>query len=100
MKHTPGPWKAINKYTVVRDAGDPTPRIIVQTTISGECGLYDGNADEANARLIAAAPDMLAMLEELEWFRASLCMTCGNFKFDDHEPDCKLGNLLKKVKGA
>jgi hypothetical protein len=50
--------------------------------------------------------DMLAMLEELEWINEvveegvtlCLCPECdtGNV----HMPECKLGNLLKKVKGG
>ena len=64
-KFTPGPWRVVNKYKVVAGQG-VLPREIVVSTISGECELSPGNADEANARLIAAAPDMLAALEFAE----------------------------------
>ena len=58
-KHTPGPWKTIHTQTrtlewnIGTDLGAPIPAMIVE-------GLNnrDGNA-EANARLIAAAPELL-----------------------------------------
>jgi rubrerythrin len=60
-----------------------------------------------DARLIAAAPDMLAMLEESEWSGAyhenpDYCPICVAAKdgFHGHDADCKLGNLLKRIKGA
>lgn len=59
----------------------------------------------ASANLNAAAPDMLAMLEELEWINEvveegvtlCLCPECdtGNV----HMPNCKLGDLLNRIKG-
>ena len=55
QKHTPGPWNiGINngKYIVV-----PVPE---DSATDIECG-----KNEANARLIASAPDLLAALEEL-----------------------------------
>ena len=60
MQHTPGPWKvepplsALNEYgyEVIRDG-------------VGICELGRTEQDGANARLIAAAPDLLAMCKEL-----------------------------------
>lgn len=49
-KHTPGPWRVFDEDKVVAVA--PYGRLIA------ECGV-------ANARLIAAAPDMLESLEEV-----------------------------------
>lgn len=57
MKHTPGPWIAFHDDGVVsayERTGDHTSRIV---TISGGSSI-------ANARLIAAAPDMLEALED------------------------------------
>lgn len=53
MPHTPGPWTACKRHfwIVYSDVGDV--RI-------AECGVPDSRVAEANARLIAAAPDMLA----------------------------------------
>ena len=63
-KHTPGPWiKA--KYKVRTAGGD----LIAHTRPTGE-GSSD---DEANARLIAAAPEMLAALRKAAVVLAGAC---------------------------
>jgi len=57
-KHTPGPWKVhlVDGALIVDDAG---------WEVAEASGDYDTDADrmEANARLIAAAPDLLAALK-------------------------------------
>jgi len=66
-KHTPGPWKVHSNYTVPygsfnmgRDVG-PCGRAVC--TVIGEFEKpMPGEEAEANARLIAAAPDLLAAL--------------------------------------
>lgn len=67
-KHTPGPWTA--EYD---DYGDEVwfgGRGAGMWTIHGP-NCYLGGQSEANARLIAAAPELLAMLIQLrdEWFK-------------------------------
>ena len=63
MNHTPGPWKV--------DSEGP-PYVVVMSEVSDSgCGLkyavaVGGGNEEANARLIAAAPTMLEVLEEVE----------------------------------
>lgn len=56
-KHTPGPWKTthseVNGYRVSDSTGWGVAVVLKDTN------------DEANARLIAAAPQMLEALEEL-----------------------------------
>ncbi len=60
--HTPGPWTA-------RMLDDP--QWVVASSGPLVCNTLHGN-DEANARLIAAAPEMLdaarMAVKELEWF--------------------------------
>ena len=59
-QHTPGPWK------FGFESVDPEWAIV---TIEGGLIIANVNADhrqEANARLIAAAPDMLAVLKDVE----------------------------------
>lgn len=53
-QHTQGPWRTGDAYNTVfgPKTGKPSPETI--------CTIAKGN--EANARLIAAAPDMLKML--------------------------------------
>ena len=58
MNHTPGPWKAESfsgRYNVWP---------ISKRRDDGTAVAYD--MDEANARLIAAAPDLLAALRQIE----------------------------------
>lgn len=57
----------------------------------------------SNARLIAAAPEMLELLKELEFVLedengdAVLCPVCTERM--THAEDCKLKELLRKVEG-
>jgi hypothetical protein len=67
-KHTPGPWKTVARNYPIADTGDydgcwevltgDPKKPIVQ--IWG-----DSDEDEANARLIAAAPDLLEALKNI-----------------------------------
>lgn len=68
--HTPGPWKVhpyrngkIGPYNMAIDVG-PAGRMVAQI-----CGEFEkpvaGDEAEANARLIAAAPDLLTALKAL-----------------------------------
>lgn len=62
MPHTPGPWTALEVNRKVFDviAGGSDRAYICRTTI--------GTPSEANAHLIAAAPDLLAASQaEQEW---------------------------------
>jgi len=51
-KHTPGPWRVFG-YDIGTSPDE---------TLAVVCAM-DDNTDDANARLIAAAPEMLKMLE-------------------------------------
>jgi len=63
--HTPGPWELIG------DAIMPDPRRHLPDTMLGIANIQDHGSDRplavhrANARLIAAAPDLLEALEAL-----------------------------------
>jgi hypothetical protein len=56
-KHTPGPWRSGDRFNTVfgPNLGKPSPETIAT--------VFRGN--EANARLISAAPDLLAQLKAL-----------------------------------
>jgi hypothetical protein len=62
-KHTPGPWMAwldedTNKFSVYRDRGRGVGEWVAE--VHGTKGCF-----QANARLIAAAPDLLSELQAL-----------------------------------
>lgn len=68
MKHTPGPWKHYRRSSTDPDElhrffiGQPEGNNhIIANTVKE----YESIDDEANARLIAAAPDLLDALERL-----------------------------------
>ena len=102
-KHTPGPWK------VDYDFGSDRPEIrsYDERLVSVCARQYPMSQKtcEANARLIAAAPELLQILQELEFPITMdfgdevrhLCKICNSFDFEGHTPSCKLGNILKKV---
>lgn len=71
-KHTPGPW-GLNKSTDIWIKAGPVHVATIPRA-------YDGDWSEANARLIAAAPDLLESLElALDTIegQAELLRACG-----------------------
>ena len=71
MKYTPGPWRTGDMFTTVFGPpnGDPCPEVIVS-----------GIRKRANARLIAAAPELLEALQHMN----ALFDEQGNLR-EDHE---------------
>lgn len=73
-EHTPGPWHIEHTVHVLDEN---------RTRIADVCDRYDGtnnnfrSSAEANARLIAAAPELLEALEKL------LAATSGHQEFRD-----------------
>lgn len=65
MKHTPGPWLLSHHNAPIADTGDYD----LVTTIDGSdnhrvADWFNGSeVDEANAKLIAAAPELLSALK-------------------------------------
>ena len=97
-KHTPGPWRIDSKDDshVVAGHGPAT----MSVAVASFSGVSPDDEDKANARLIAAAPDLLEALEELEnvLHHAGPCQCCtGNSESrsqlrgrneDGHEAGC------------
>lgn len=59
--NTPSPWQVDHSGTCHIGITDKNERTIAFCNLQNE----DGDEDEANARLIAAAPDLLSALENL-----------------------------------
>ena len=71
-QHTPGPWSIDNHHMIVApDATSHNYKQVVATVYSG-----DGEQLENNLRLIAAAPDLLKALLELEDSCFHVCGPC------------------------
>lgn len=90
-KHTPGPWEVYGGTRAGIDKEDGSFSIVVAGYDDDECGIY-GHTDAeaaANARLIAAAPDLLAAcraalegqsippFEKYEMIRAAIAKATG-----------------------
>jgi len=59
MTHTPGPWTFSDEYVIAKET------VIADPYCMATRGQSDEGEMEANASLIAAAPDMLEALEEV-----------------------------------
>jgi hypothetical protein len=93
-KHTPGPWwhdpdaEGFHPFVIRASDGDDVPWLIAG--IAGGVGVIDEASDvdhaEANARLIAAAPELWG---ELRWYADYFCEggihseLCGRIEDDD-----------------
>ena len=97
-RHTPGPWTIKKKFTGNNEfrgwqvhADD---RAITTLWTSAQ-------PDEANARLIAAAPDLLAAAQRaavrLRWL-LEVALDCGAV-LDDHE-DAAIGSVMSDLAAA
>jgi hypothetical protein len=99
-EHTPGPWK-ITGYAFISDCRSPI-RAIARTEPSGEddpiCWPEDGTERSANARLIAAAPDGLALAEKVA---ASVsCGSCRKGNNDSGATCCMAREFIRKATGC
>lgn len=99
MSHTPGPWHVDHNGTVGHIkalVGDKTPTVCQYgTDYRGvrHSALEVEHQDDANARLIAAAPDLLAAAEKV--------IACGAMPRERHlcEAISELEKAVKKAKG-
>lgn len=94
-KHTPGPW-----WVVADDPRDRNFAALVATstaTYSIDCTRSgaDRHEDMANAHLIAAAPDLLAALEDLRL----ACADAYKAGRIDAEAFVRAGNVLARARG-
>ncbi len=85
-QHTPGPWSS-QSVTSVNERGVFVYKRIVSPqgkTIVSDRG-YIGDNAEANARLIAAAPELLKTLKDAhEWIDAQI-MTANSDQMTEHD---------------
>ena len=66
--HTPGPWEAVNnlvRSSMVQPEGSGRVGGVMVAECADGFGLKFGSEACANAKLIAAAPELLAVLQEL-----------------------------------
>ena len=106
---SPGPWDAANTFSTHNH-----PTRYWETSVESHsgivakaCGYYDSES-KANAKLIAAAPDLYAALklwiesDFLRSFDSTLCVGCGKPKDGQCDADCsmQIGRLaIAKAEG-
>ncbi len=105
-KHTPGPWviesvhsEALHDVCLgyqVPEAGNP---ILVASAYDDEFGVINYLEAEANARLIAAAPELLLHLEKAIGLLAS-CGTVIDFTSDEANEINRAKDSIAKAKGT
>lgn len=90
--HTPGPWVIHGNFTEIHPHDDSDGNQVI-ADIDPDCEM---DSREANARLIAAAPDLLAALE----FALHLIETTGDFAdFEVGKVIDEAINAIAKAKG-
>lgn len=105
--HTPGPWGCWHVTAIIQTPGD-TEETVCRAITNGSEGAHgrgegpgdliayvpDDGPQEANARLIAAAPELLAALEGL--------LSCMELNMDDMEGDTRyqIENALAVIRKA
>jgi hypothetical protein len=106
-KHTPGPWE----WEVFEHAQGDHSYIALRREGGTRGDVLDGDGivivDDADANLIAAAPDLLSALESVEWGGTDcryegeypICPSCFAAREDRHYPSCKLIQAIKKARG-
>ncbi len=114
QKYTPGPWYV---RRVMPDQVRESNYIDIVNVQEGKLSDYIGGwlvaeidaehpVDEANARLIAKAPEMLDMLKKIEWILVDMdgpvegglyCPFCFRDKDVEHHDKCSIQVLLKEI---
>lgn len=91
-QHTPGPWAVCDDYINVH-----APETDIAITDTNSWCAPDHDIQEANAKLIAAAPELLAALERL---LGCMSLRKGHPRFDEqHAAWMQAEAILAKAKG-
>jgi hypothetical protein len=98
-KHTPGPWSSRGRAIRGPHPKDPAGRARIVAKAIWDNGTYVDEA-EANARLIAAAPELLEALEDLVCLaeRAMRESESGEWMVDEELRDAR--DAIEKARGA
>jgi len=90
--HSPGPWRWVTERV---DGGSDTRAHLVDA--HGESVMLAYNP--ADAAIMAAAPEMLAMLRRIH-HGSDNCTLCQAPRGSDHYRDCPVGSLLARLPPA
>jgi len=100
MKHTPGPWKIDTSYATMLVIGSEGGVSVAEvdcamSTMDFETRIDPIDEEQANASLIAAAPELLAALIDLE----DACTSSPAATIHDATCRVKARELIAKMKG-
>ena len=121
--HTPGPWRyedhdpdpsdrCATRCEVFAGSNENPFRVcLIEDTTHDHVTLVTlaAKRDLANARLIAAAPDLFAALRQVEWgvtvsdeggAELEICPWCGNPQDNGHLEGCALADAIAKAIGG
>ena len=99
-KHTPGPWKVCGDNMAIKamkDGYDPHPKTIVicvehhNLSVNSPIACDEGYA---NARLIAAAPELLSIVKDIlpddhsDYSDGERCDECGTRRESSDQTEC------------
>lgn len=98
-QHTPGPWAVTcdtqyKRGVLVRDKGGQGYVVAACDSIANTGAKYVNECLEANARLIAAAPDLLAAAQ------TALAALTPWRNYEEQEASIALQTAIAKAKGA
>lgn len=106
-KHTPGPWTIWTSNSYRRIVSDTTRREVLCGTVQRSDGCPDlhfpnGGHEGPDARLIAAAPELLAVAEMALSYIEAVCFNTPNEKKRRNYADAasQIRATLSKARGA
>jgi hypothetical protein len=95
MTHTPGPWRVLIGLDYTRVVMDKTETRLLMADLSGES---DPRELAANARLIAAAPELLDMLTRaIDALMAAECISTYGGWSSIHEAKALIARIEQEV---
>lgn len=107
-KHSPGPWEWNSDYTMLYYRGSEEEKAKLRADGWGPGAgeklailvCENNEPDTADAALIAKAPELLAILRQVEQSdNIDNCPICCQKRKGQHLSDCRLAALLKEVDG-
>lgn len=96
-EHTPGPW------TCEQPECPDEPAWVASDRLGPFASVWQFESRDANARLIAKAPEMFALLREFGGHGGDgFCETCGRDVGSgaEHAPSCRINMILRYVEGG
>jgi hypothetical protein len=103
-KHTEGPWAVYDDFYIKVDRPGYIGGSHAEVKSCDAVPPQNRDEHKANARLIAATPELLAELTSIEWGALGQsgprCPSCGgNRDHRGHDRDCRLAAALAKATG-